>query len=217
MAEILLPTKTIGSGQDAQVIPLVELTERQGPRLAVQERSLSPLWSPGTRHVFAYSAYWVGSCVLRPVGRSAALEGEAINAVLNLLQHTDNFCELPLELPTYDPDADGSLALNSTSTALQADQTTKLVFSSLTTAQRNAKLPIGTWVRWGTRMYQVQRHNSSNSSVYVIGPEPPAKVSNLYPALSESNTVRARLGQVNPVLRNGIYQAWAVSWQEWTG
>lgn len=216
MAEITLPTKTVGSGQDVQTVPLIALTERTGPRLAVNERSLTPLWSPGTRHTFLYSAYWVGSAVIRPQGRSGGLEGEQINATLNALQRVGNFCELPLELPTYDDTLPGSLALNSSSTEVQTDNTIKLVFSGLTVKQRDDKLPLGTWVQWGGRMYQIQRQNSSNSSVYVVGPEPPAKASNLFPALSAASTLKARLGQVNPVYRNGIYQAWAVSWMEYT-
>lgn len=217
MAEITLPTKTIGSGQDAQVIPLIEFTERQGPRLAVEERSLSPIWARTEEHVFQYDRYWVGSCVIKPVGRSGGLDGEAINAVLNLLQQRGNYTTLDLSLPTYDATLDGSLALNSTSTAEQPDQSIKLVFSSLTVSQRNSKMGVGRWVDWGGRAYQIQRHNTSNSNLYLVGPEPPAKASNLFPALAPLTGIKARLGQVNPIVRGGIYQAWSISWIEWTG
>ena len=193
------------------------LQEASLPRLAYDERVLSPRWTPGVEHVYRFGTQWVGDSVVRACGVTNRAAGYAIAAVLNALQSAGQWAEWPLKLPTVDATLPGSLVLNSTATVLQSDGRIKLVFSTLTAAQRNAKLPLGTFLRWGGRTYQVAGHVASNANTYLIPGIVPAKVSNAFPVLVASRTIKARLSQVEHPRGRGFIGPWSVAWREWTG
>ena len=199
MAEITLPS----------AFALAQATK---PRLDVEEARLSSKWNPGKVSAFRYGATWVGTGVVRPFGKGQADKANEVEAVLQSLQLADNFCELPLHLQTYDTAKAGSLAIDATRTATQSDGRIKIAFSTLTVAQRNAKLPIGTWLRWDSRNFLVVGHESASADIYVIGSYIPSPVT---ATLARTETMRCRIGLVSTPEKDGIIGLYTFNYSEY--
>ena len=184
------------------------------PRLAIEQQIFTPKYAPEQERRFRGGSQWVGTSQIRSYGHRQQALAEEIVAVLNALQD-DSWAEWPLNLPTFDAALPGSLALNNTSTAPQADGTVHIVFSSLSKSQRDNKLRVGQFLRWGGLVAQIVRLVASTSSLYIRPGLAPAKVIGAYPVLQPCATLPVRIDRVEHPRDQGLWGPWSVAYRSY--